>query len=309
MTNRLAAGIDIGGTNTAFGLVDRAGRIVHQDLVVTRALATPEDLADAVSARIADALRTIGGDATLEGVGIGAPNGNFFSGSIEFAPNLHWKGVVPIAAMFKTRTGVTSLLTNDANAAALGEMLFGGARGMRDFLFVTLGTGVGSGVVANGMLVYGHDGFAGELGHVIVVPGGRHCGCGRRGCLETYCSATGLAATYREINRKAAIETTARDVADHAREGEDAALETFRRTGDLLGLTLANSVAYTSPKAIFLFGGLMAAGDLLLKPTRASFKANLLNIYRDKVSIKVSELPENDAAILGAASLIWSVTP
>ncbi|HEX5133035.1 MAG TPA: ROK family protein [Candidatus Krumholzibacteria bacterium] len=301
MTQRLAAGIDIGGTNTKLGLVDRAGKIVFREQVDTRTLTTAEAFADAVSARIRESLN----GAELIGVGIGAPNGNFFTGSIEHAPNLAWKGIVPMARFFETRTGVRTLLTNDANAAALGEMLFGAARGMRDFIFITLGTGVGSGIVVNGALVCGHDGLAGEIGHVIVEPAGRPCGCGRRGCLEQYASAGGLVATYRERIGDRETPVTAREVAERARAGEPAAVEAFRETGDLLGLTLANSVAYTSPAAIFLFGGLTEAGDVLLDPVRLSFEDNLLNVYRGNVDIRLSGLDGADAAILGAASLIW----
>jgi glucokinase len=301
MMPRLAAGIDVGGTNTAFGLVDPDGRIVFRDRVDTRAFADPAALADVVSACIREAAA---GRGALAGVGIGAPNGSFFTGSIEQAPNLAWKGTVPLARMFAERTGVRTLLTNDANAGALGEMRFGAARGIGDFIFITLGTGVGSGIVVNGALVYGHDGFAGEIGHVIVEPDGRPCGCGRRGCLEQYASAGGLVATYRTLRRDVSAETTARDVTARAREGEAEAVEAFRVTGELLGLTLANSVAYTSPAAIFLFGGLADAGEVLLGPVRASFESNLLNIYRGVV-IRLSALPGADAAILGAASLIW----
>jgi glucokinase len=301
MTQRLAAGIDIGGTNTKFGLVDRAGKIVFRDHVDTGAFAQAEAFADAVVAGIRAGLD----GAALVGIGIGAPNGNFFSGSIEQAPNLAWKGIVPMARFFEARAGVRTLLTNDANAAALGEMLFGAARGMRDFIFMTFGTGVGSGIVVNGALVYGHDGFAGEIGHVIVEPAGRPCGCGRRGCLEQYASAGGLVATYRERTGDRTTPVTAREVAERARAGEAAAVEAFRETGDLLGLALANSVAYTSPAAIFLFGGLTEAGDVLLDPLRLSFHDNLLGIYRGKVDIRLSGLSGADAAILGAASLVW----
>lgn len=301
MTPQLAAGIDVGGTNTAIGLVDRNGRIAFRDRVDTRAFDTPGRFADTIVTRIQDALQ----GASLAGVGIGAPNGNFFTGSIESAPNLAWKGIVPLARLFEVRAGVRTILTNDANAAALGEMLFGAARGLRDFIFMTLGTGVGSGIVVNGALVYGHGGFAGEIGHVIVAPGGRACGCGRRGCLEQYASAGGLVATYREHRPEAPDTTTARDVATRALAGEPAAIAAFRSTGELLGLVLANSVAYTSPAAIFLFGGVADAGDVLLGPVRVSFEGNLLNIYRGKVAIRLSELPGADAAILGAASLVW----
>jgi glucokinase len=305
MTQRLAAGIDVGGTNTKFGLVDQTGKIVFRDHVDTPDFAEPKDLAGALSKRIRAALN----GAELAGIGIGAPNGNFFNGSIQHAPNLAWKGIVPLARFFEEHAGVRALLTNDANAAALGEMLFGAARGMRDFIFITLGTGVGSGIVVNGALVYGHDGLAGEIGHVIVEPAGRPCGCGRRGCLEQYASAGGLVATYRERTGDRETPVTAREIAERAQAGEAAAVEAFRETGDLLGLTLANSVAYTSPAAIFLFGGLAEAGSVLLDPVRLSFEDNLLGVYRGNVDIRLSGLAGSDAAILGAASLIWDGEP
>ncbi len=301
MTRRLAAGVDVGGTNTGLGLVDRDGTIVFRDRVDTRSFDDPAEFARAIAARLRDAVK---GRGELVGVGIGAPNGNFFSGSIEFAPNLVWKGIVPLARLVEDAIGVRTLLTNDANAAALGERHFGAGRDVDDFLFITLGTGLGSGIVVDGKLVYGHDGFAGEIGHVIVTPGGRPCGCGRRGCLEKYCSATGLVTTYRELVKDADPSITAEIVDERARAGEPAAKEAFRLTGEILGLALANSVAYTSPSTIFLFGGLAEAGDLLLDPVRESFENNLLNIYRG-VTIRISELPGKDAAILGAASLVW----
>lgn len=302
MTRRLAAGIDLGGTNTGFGLVNRDGEVVFRDRVETRAFPQSEAFAKTIAGRLRDAARDRG---ELIGIGIGAPNGNYYDGTIEFAPNLAWKGVVPLARQFEDAAGVRTRLTNDANAAALGEMHFGAGRGVRDFIFITLGTGLGSGIVVDGKLVYGHDGFAGEIGHVIVTPNGRPCGCGRRGCLEQYCSATGLVATYRELAKDADPAITAKAVDERANAGDAVAKEAFRVTGETLGLALANSVAYTSPSVIFLYGGLAAAGDVLLAPVRESFESNLLNIYRDKVTIRVSELPGKDAAVLGAASLVW----
>lgn len=307
----LVAAIDIGGTNTVFGLVDRSGKILLKDSVSTDAFPLPEDLVAVVCEHIKKALTTLPG-AQLIGVGIGAPNGNFFNGTIEFAPNLKWQGSIPLAGFFQERLNVPAVLTNDANAAALGEMIFGAAKGMKDFIFITLGTGLGSGIVVNGEMVYGHDGFAGEIGHVIVFPDGRSCGCGRKGCLETYCSATGIKRTYADLlmsqHRSADIHSKVADakyIYDQAVEGDPIALEAFRFTGDVLGLALANSVAYTSPHTIFLFGGLALAGDFIFKPTIESLEKNLLNIYKNKVKVLPSQLPENDAAILGAASLIW----
>lgn len=300
-SEKFAVGIDIGGTNIKVGLVDAEGEIHHRFVLKTADFPEPTLLVDDLAARIHN---VVDGQSLL-GIGVGAPNGNFYRGTIEDAPNLQWKGIVPIAAWMMEATGVPCLLTNDANAAALGEMLFGAAKGMTDFLFITLGTGLGSGIVVGGELVYGHDGAAGELGHVIVDPGGRPCGCGRQGCLEQYASATGLVLTYRELNRDAPASTNARDVFEKAETGEPAALDTFEQTGRVLGLALANSVAYTQPEAIFLFGGLAEAGNLLFNPVRRHFEANLLNIYRGKTTIQPSGLAESDAAILGAASLIW----
>ncbi|MCH8031144.1 MAG: ROK family protein [Bacteroidetes bacterium] len=297
----VAIGIDIGGTNINVGLVDRIGAVLDQFTLKTAEYPTPRPLADDLSAQIEE----LAENYALLGIGIGAPNGNFYRGSIEHPPNLAWEGVTPFASWMAEATGVPCFLTNDANAAALGEMLFGAAKGMSDFLFITLGTGLGSGIVVGGKLVYGHDGTAGEIGHVIVKPGGRPCGCGRRGCLEQYASATGVVITYRELNPDASPNTTSRGISERAASGEQAALDAFEQTAKVLGLALANSVAYTQPEAIFLFGGLAAAGDLLFEPVRRHFEANLLNIYQGKTAILPSGLSESDAAILGAASLIW----
>jgi glucokinase len=304
MTQQLVAGIDIGGTNTAFGLIDENGKIRAFDSVKTTDYTDPFDLTRVVSAKI---LGMIPPGYVLAGAGIGAPNGNYYTGNIEFAPNLKWKGIVPLATFFSEALRCKAILTNDANAAALGEMIFGGAKGMKDFLFITLGTGLGSGIVVNGEIVYGHDGFAGEVGHVITIPGGRLCGCGRRGCVEVYCSATGIKTTYLE---KKKISDPDKKINSHfifekAREGEKEALEAFEYTGEILGIALANSVLYTSPEAIFLFGGLAQSGELIFEPTRKSFEANLLNIYKGKIKLLSSQLKENDAALLGAASLVW----
>ena len=313
MIQKLVAGIDIGGTNTTFGLVDEAGKILYKETIFTEHFPIPEDLVAVVVEHINKALIQFENKYELAGVGIGAPNGNYFNGCIVFAPNLKWKGIVPLAKLFEDKLKVKTILTNDANAAAMGEMIFGGAKGMKDFIFITLGTGLGSGIVVNGEMVYGHDGFAGEVGHItILFPDGRQCGCGRRGCLETYCSATGIVTTYKEFIRRSFPELvkeneniTAKDICEKARDGDFVSLTAFKMTGDLLGRVLANSVAYTSPQAIFLFGGLANAGYLIFEPTRESFEENLLNIYKNKINIFPSQLKENDAAILGAASLIW----
>ncbi|MFM2206586.1 MAG: Glucokinase [Bacteroidota bacterium] len=305
------AAVDIGGTNTVFALVGRDGSILRKSSVPTRSAATPEEYVGL----IAGELQKLSDGNRISGVGVGAPNGNYFNGTIEFAPNLPWRGVIRLAELFTERLSAPAFVTNDANAAALGEMYFGSARNIRDFIFVTLGTGLGSGIVVNGDLVYGHDGFAGELGHTILLQHGRPCGCGRRGCLEQYCSATGLVKTYREILRSGDLELpegldyetiTSRFVFERALAGDETAFSAFNYTGELLGLALANSVAYTSPEAIFLFGGLANAGELLFTPTQLSFEKNLLSIYKGKVRIMPSGLPENDAPLLGAASLAWN---
>ncbi len=308
---QLVAGIDIGGTNTVFGLVDEKGNILLKESVATEHFPIPEDLVAVVCERIKISVAAFSHKYNFVGVGIGAPNGNYFKGTIEFAPNLKWEGIVPLAKLFSERLNVKAVLTNDANAAAIGEMMFGGAKGMKDFLFITLGTGLGSGIVANGELILGHDSFAGEIGHVILFPDGRQCGCGRKGCLETYCSATGIKRTYSDLlmrhpekNNLSGKVADAKYIYDKAVQGDTEALEAFNYTGDVLGLALANSVAYTSPEAIFLFGGLALAGDFIFKPTIESFERNLLNIYKNKIKIIPSQLKENDAAILGAASLI-----
>lgn len=252
----------------------------------------------------------------IMGIGVGAPNGNYFNGTIEFAPNLPWRGVIPLAQMLTDRFGIPVSLTNDANAAAIGEMTYGAARGLKDFIMITLGTGVGSGIVVNGQLVYGHDGFAGELGHVIVRPNnGRLCGCGRTGCLEAYTSATGVARTAREFlevrNDPSSLrqipiqDITSKDVYDAAITGDKLALEIFDYTGKILGEAFANFIAFSSPKAIILFGGLAKAGDLILKPIKEAMDRNTLNIYKGKVKIMFSELKESDAAVLGASALGW----
>lgn len=313
MTQQLVAGIDIGGTNTTFGLVDESGRILHKETVSTERFPAPENLVALVCRQIKKSFEPFAGQFELKGVGIGAPNGNYFKGTIEFAPNLKWKGVVPLAKLFSDRLNCKTLLTNDANAAAIGEMLFGGAKGMKDFIFITLGTGLGSGIVANGEIVYGHDSFAGELGHIIMFPDGRLCGCGRTGCLETYCSATGIKRTYSDLlighheEMDIGAVADAKYIYNKALAGDKKAIEAFNYTGDVLGLALANSVAYTSPEAIFLFGGLALAGDFIFKPTIESFEKNLLSIYKNKIKILPSKLNENDAAILGAASLVWNM--
>lgn len=314
-----AIGVDIGGTNTVFGIVDKRGQILKNGSVKT----CTHDKIDGFLDNLADALKKliaeIGTEEEIMGIGVGAPNGNYFSGSIEFAPNLPWKGVIPFVEMLEERINIPVILTNDANAAAIGEMTYGAARGMKDFIVITLGTGVGSGVVSNGELIYGHDGFAGELGHVIMRrTNGRLCGCGRSGCLEAYSSATGVARTAREyldmrpdvnsLLRTTPIETlTSKDVYDAAIAGDKLAKDVFEFTGQVLGEAFADFVAFTSPEAIILFGGLARAGELILNPIRKHMENNLLTIYKDKVKLLFSQLEESDAAVLGASALGWEV--
>lgn len=310
-------GIDIGGTNIVFGLVDARGTILCSDSIKTQAYAEVEECIDAVCEKLMPLIESRGGADKVKGIGIGAPNGNYYNGTIEFAPNLPWKGVIRLAEMFEERLGIPTALTNDANAAAIGEMTYGVARGLKDFIMITLGTGVGSGIVINGQMVYGHDGFAGELGHVIVKEDGRPCGCGRKGCLETYCSATGVARTAREmliarsdeslLRKIPAEEIVSKDVYDAAVRGDKLALEIFQYTGDILGRALANAIAFSSPEAIVLFGGLAKAGDLILKPVQKSMEENVLNIYKGKTRLLLSELKDADAAVLGASALGWEL--
>ena len=305
-------GIDIGGTNSVFGFVDNKGNCIHKDSIETQLFTNPVEFVATISEKIQKQLVNLP-DTIIKGIGIGAPNGNFYNGTIEFAPNLKWKGIVNHTKMFIKHFHTDVLLTNDANAAAIGEMIYGNAKGMKDFILITLGTGVGSGIVVNGKMVYGHDGFAGEIGHVIVYPEGRMCGCGRKGCLEAYCSAKGIKKTYLNFvsgegktNEVPEADITPHYIYEKAKLGDALALKTYEYTGNILGLALANSVAYTSPEAIFLFGGIANAGEMLFEPIRKSFEDNLLNIYKDKIKILPSRLKENDAAILGAASLIWN---
>ncbi len=314
MMQTYALGIDVGGTNTAFGLVSRRGEIIEKGTLPTNTWATVQDFVHAIALRLQPLVDSVGHN-NIVGIGVGAPNGNFYTGEIAFAPNLPWKGVIPLARLLQDAVHLPCTLTNDANAAAIGEMAYGIAKGMADFLVVTLGTGLGSGFVANGKILYGHDGFAGELGHVIAVRGGRVCGCGRKGCLETYCSATGLVRTAREWLLQRTDETELRAIppdelkAHHiqqaAANGDALALEMYDYTARILGETLADVVALTSPQAIIFFGGMAKAGDLLLAPTRRYMEANMLNIFANKVTFHASALPDADAAILGASALVW----
>ena len=316
MSKPYVVGIDIGGTNTVFGIVDARGTIIASGSIKTNKFNEVEDYVNELHTELFRLLEQNNATDKIMGIGVGAPNGNYFNGTIEFAPNLPWRGVIPLAQMLTDRFGIPVSLTNDANAAAIGEMTYGAARGLKDFIMITLGTGVGSGIVVNGQLVYGHDGFAGELGHVIVRPNnGRLCGCGRTGCLEAYTSATGVARTAREFlevrNDPSSLrqipiqDITSKDVYDAAITGDKLALEIFDYTGKILGEAFANFIAFSSPKAIILFGGLAKAGDLILKPIKEAMDRNTLNIYKGKVKIMFSELKESDAAVLGASALGW----
>ena len=316
MEKPYAVGIDIGGTNTVFGIVDANGSILASGSIKTGAYEKAETYVDEVCKHLLPLIGANGGVEKIKGIGVGAPNGNYYTGNIEFAPNLPWKGVVPLAALFEERTGIPTALTNDANAAAIGEMTYGAARDMKDFIMITLGTGVGSGIIINGQMVYGHDGFAGELGHVIVRrENGRLCGCGRKGCLETYCSATGVTRTAREFleNRTddsllraiPADQITSKDVYDAAVKGDKLAQDIFDFTGTILGEALADFIAFSSPEAIVLFGGLAKSGDYIFKPIQKAIDDNVLPIYKGKAKLLLSELKDADAAVLGASALGW----
>lgn len=314
----LAIGIDIGGTGTKYGIVDRNGNLLFSGEMSTRGYEGLEGFIDELHRNLLILIEKAGGSGRMRGIGVGAPNGNFYSGTVEYAPNLPWKGVLPLAKMIQNKFQLPSILTNDANAAAIGEMMYGAAKGMKDFIMITLGTGVGSGIVANGKLIYGHDGFAGELGHTIIIPNGRyHEGTGKKGSLESYASATGVRLTAVEMleqHAEASLlrgvpkdELDSRKVYDAAIQGDKLAKDIFDFTGSVLGLALANFVMFSSPEAIILFGGLTKAGDLILKPTRENMEANLIQVFQNKVKILVSHLKESDAAILGASALVWDM--
>lgn len=314
-----AIGIDIGGTNTVFGMVDHRGDIRYRGAISTRKHDNIEPYLEELHEALLPAIEHVGGIQNIRGIGVGAPNGNYYNGTIEYAPNLRFQGIIPLASLMEKKFGLPTALTNDANAAAVGEMMYGVAKGMKDFIMITLGTGVGSGIVANGQLIYGHDGFAGELGHNIIIPGGRfHPGTGAHGSLEAYAAATGVTRTAAEFLDKdpgkesllrafPKEEIDSRIVYECAVKGDAIAGEVFRYTGEILGMALANFVMFSSPEAIILFGGLTKAGDLLLKPTKASMEKNLLPIFQNKVRLVFSELKEADAAILGASALVWEL--
>lgn len=310
-------GLDMGGTNSVFGIVDSRGTIKSQTVISTKAYPDVNDYVRAAVEALQPALDAIGGIEKVRGMGIGAPNGNYYTGNIEYAANLAWEGIVPIAELFSKALGLPCHVTNDANAAAMGEMTYGVARGMKNFIMITLGTGVGSGIVCDGKVVYGSDGFAGELGHVIVdhTPEARSCGCGRKGCLETYCSATGVARTAREVMAKSTVESKLRDLDPEkitsydvfcaAEQGDEVAKEIFERTGYRLGAACADFAAFNSPEAFVFFGGLTKAGHWIMDPIRRGYDENVLFLYRGKAKLLVSALNGSEAAVLGASALGW----
>lgn len=310
----LALGIDIGGTNTKFGLVDKKGKVFLRDGLSTEADKPAEHLFQRLFAKLNNAVENMPDNIVIKGVGIGAPNANHYTGKIDHPPNLSWVNV-DLVTLINRHVDLPVSVTNDANAAALGEMMFGNALGMKNFIEITLGTGLGSGIVVNGELVYGNDGFAGEMGHVTVERNGRLCGCGRRGCLEAYASATGITRTMQELLDSSAkpsdlrqlrdAELNSKKIYEAALSNDELALEAFEITGRYLGEEMANAVAYFSPEAFILFGGLAAAGDLIFQPAKKYMEDNLLPIFKNKVKILPSGLPLSDAAILGTSALIW----
>ncbi len=319
MKEQFAIGIDVGGTTTKFGVVNSAGEIIEQDRLPSNEHDVVEDFIDDLHIKLMPMIKRSGGIKNFMGIGMGAPNGNIYTGTIEYAPNLKWKGIIPIADLIFKKFKLNTKLTNDANAAAMGEMMYGACKNMKHFITITLGTGVGSGIVIDGKIVVGHDGFAGELGHTVIRPGGRiHKSTGMRGTLESYASATGVRETAIELLTKhpeeasllrnySINELTSESVYECALQGDSIANEIFEFTGQILGESLSNFIMFSSPSAIVLFGGLTKAGNLLLNPTRKHMEANLLPIFKNKVKLIFSELKESDAAILGASALVWEM--
>jgi len=315
MSKETVIGIDIGGTFSKYGLVDKTGFVYMEGSIKTFEHKDVNSFLKALHSSITKSLKMLNETFEIKGIGIGAPNGNYYDGSIEYAPNLRWKGKIPLARLLQEYFNVPVVLTNDANAAALGEMMYGSAKNMDHFIVITLGTGLGSGIVVDGKVVYGHDGFAGEMGHIIAVENGRQCGCGQKGCLETYASATGIKRTVFELfatmNEDSELRSvsyndlTADMITRAADKGDVVALKAFDYTAKILGKKLADAVAFTSPEAFFLFGGLANAGDYLFKPTKKYMEENLLLVFRNKVKILPSGLMNTNAAVLGASGLIW----
>lgn len=313
---KLAIGIDVGGTNTKYGIVDQNGKVLEENEIKTTNYPTIQSFVDGLYQYLHPLIEKYGKDNAIKGIGIGAPNGNYFTGNIEHAPNLHWEGIVPIAELFSKKFGMLCVLNNDAKAAALGELNFGAARGMKDFMMITLGTGVGSGIVVNGGLLYGHKGNAGELGHTVIRYNGReHWSTGLKGTVEAYCSATGIAITAREmaqqsekptmLKRYSAAEINSKVVDECALQGDEVAKEVYAFTGEILGEALANFVMFSSPEAIILFGGVTRAGDLIMEPAKKAMEEHLLKAFKGQVKLMFSQLKASDAAILGASSLVW----
>jgi glucokinase len=306
----LAIGIDIGGTNTVIGIVDKSGNLYSEKKITTKGYGNFESYLNVIFLLIQNELSAIKETFRLSGIGIGAPNGNYYKGTIEHAANLEWKGILPIAEKFKKQFKVPIHITNDANAAALGEKIYGGAKNMKHFIVITIGTGLGSGIVINGNLLYGADGFAGEMGHTTAIVDGRLCGCGRKGCLETYVSATGIVRTYQELLSENQIiqkqVNNSEEIYRLALLGNASAIKAFDYTANILGKALADAVAYFSPEAFFITGGLAEAGDLLIKPTKTYMEENLLEIYKNKIMVLQSELQGSFSAILGASALVWN---
>jgi len=311
----VVAGIDIGGTNTVIGIVNRNGDILAESTLPTRCNATFDVFVKNLTGAIEQLLMELGHEHRLLGVGVGSPNGSYNLGDIVDAPNLEWKGILPLCKEITLLTGVPSVVTNDANAAALGELLFGAAKGMKNFVVITLGTGLGSGIVVDGKLVVGHDGFAGEFGHVVAKANGRQCGCGKKGCLETYASATGLRRTafkmIADSNQPSMLRNvtydklTAKMITEAAKTGDPLARAAFEYTGLILGTRLADLVAILNPEAIFFFGGLANAGELLMDPVRRYMEDYMFPVFKGKVKLLLSGLQDKNAAVLGAAALIW----
>lgn len=315
MALEVVVGIDVGGTYTKLGFVSQDGRLIEHEQVLTNKYADIQDYIRDLKTTI-ETLQRRANSPNILGIGIGAPNANAYNGTIEEAPNLKWKGVIPLVNLLKKYYDLPIILVNDANAAALGELYYGGAKGMQDFVMITLGTGLGGGIISNRQLIQGYNSFAGEIGHTIVNINGRRCGCGRKGCLETYVSATGIKRTVYKFLADSLEKSSLRDmsfnqltpkmISEAAQANDKIAIKAFEYTGRILGIKLADTVVYTNPQAIFLFGGLVEAGDYILKPTLKSFKKNLIPILQEKVTIQISELQTKNPAILGSAGLVWA---
>ena len=314
MNNKITVGIDIGGTNTVFGIVNEKGEILKKGKLKTQNYSKPENFVSELSDKIKEHLKLSGNDFTLKGIGIGAPNGNYFSGNIDFAPNLPWKGKVCLVKLFKEHFDIPVIITNDANAAAMGEKIYGGAKNMNDFIVLTLGTGLGSGIYARGSILYGKDGTAGEYGHICIIPEGRQCACGKKGCLETYVSASGIKRTVFQFLAEKTENSPLRNISFNdlsgekmsqlAQSGDKISLDIFNYTADILGKAIADIYSIFSPEAVFLSGGLANAGELLTNQAIKSANKNTLDIHKNNIKILISKLKNSDSAILGAASLV-----